>query len=208
MVAPLVAAGLITGGASLAGGIFRDVSQRKMAREQMDFQERMSSTAYQRAVKDMRSAGINPMLAYQQGGASTPGGAQAQLQDVVSPAVSSAMAGARVRDELRLLRSQRKFHEAKASEALSHGNALAAQAVTTAKHGLLMDSQKILADYQIPGMRNIANMERSRLGRVMPYVDRIMRNLPGLGIILGGGRLGMRGRGSFKRVGGDIWQRR
>lgn len=42
-----------------------------------DFQENMSNTSYQRAVKDLESAGLNPILAYINGGASTPSGSSA-----------------------------------------------------------------------------------------------------------------------------------
>lgn len=77
--------------ASLFGQKSANKQNLKIAREQMAFQERMSSTAYQRAMADMRAGGLNPILAAGRGGASTPGGASAKMENEIAPGINSAI---------------------------------------------------------------------------------------------------------------------
>ncbi|WNK13298.1 MAG: DNA pilot protein [Microvirus sp.] len=68
------------------------------SQKQMDFQERMRGTQYQTAMADMRASGLNPILAYSQGGAGTPIGSAAtssaaSVGTPTGPAASSSVPG-------------------------------------------------------------------------------------------------------------------
>ncbi|QCQ84843.1 DNA pilot protein [Blackfly microvirus SF02] len=90
------------------------------AREQMAFQERMSSTSHQREVSDLRAAGLNPVLSANSG-ASTPTGASNQVsnaapnyQGIVPKGIDSAV---------RLKQMQKDFEQADSSIGLNIASA-------------------------------------------------------------------------------------
>jgi len=93
MVAPFIAAfapALIGGAFGLAGQAMANRETEVSTARQMAFQERMSDTQYQRGMEDMRKAGLNPILAYKQGGASAPSGASYTAGNVGSAGVAGA----------------------------------------------------------------------------------------------------------------------
>ncbi|WNK14329.1 MAG: DNA pilot protein [Microvirus sp.] len=86
--------GALSGAGSLIGGNMANQASAAEAQKNRDWQERMSGSAHQREVADLKAAGLNPMLSGTGGGgAMTGGGGVASQQDIVSPALS-AMQGA------------------------------------------------------------------------------------------------------------------
>jgi len=80
----------IGGIGSYAGQQSANQANAQQSEKQMSFQKEQRETSYQTAVEDLKKAGLNPMLAYTQGGAGNQAGAQAQMQSAIGAGVKSA----------------------------------------------------------------------------------------------------------------------
>lgn len=105
---------------SIAGGLITNAQNRREAERNRSFQEYMSNTSHQREVKDLKAAGLNPLLSAT-GGASTPTGAQATMENVASGAISSALQAGRVKTELDV--AKQGIATAESAEKLNDANA-------------------------------------------------------------------------------------
>lgn len=117
-----MAAGAISGGSSVLGQLSANRSNRKEAKRNREFQAMMSSTAHQREVWDLELAGLNPILSAGGKGASSPSGAQANIQSIgegVGKGLSSAAEAALVKGNVKTVEANADKAEADADSAKS-----------------------------------------------------------------------------------------
>ncbi|QCQ84944.1 DNA pilot protein [Blackfly microvirus SF02] len=160
--------------------------------DQMAFQERMSSTAYQRAMQDMRTAGLNPILAYKQGQSSSPSGAMGStsaasgpsasttaqpMHDILTPAVSTAMQAMRLKEDIGNLQASRELTNATAGKtrAETTSEVLRQPGIPAQVREQLVKAET--GELGLPHARTVSKVDRTEAGQRATYAGTLADRL-------------------------------
>lgn len=165
---------------SLFGGERRNDAAEKQSAAQMEFQERMSNTAHQREVADLKAAGLNPMLSVRHGGASSPAGAQAQIQDTVTPAINSGLAAAMNVAQVKNLAVQNELLQRQVTKTEAETRNVDADTMGKFENVTKINQEAVTSAAQaehlkesVKQLQSLQGVQREQMVKLMAEVDRI-----------------------------------
>jgi len=163
-------------GSSLIGGLLGNSAQSKanktnimLQRENRAWEENMSNTSWQRGVQDMKDAGLNPMLAFSQGGASTPSVSAATVQPKEALARSLSSAGSNAMLALQMNNLEAQTEKTKADQKYVEAQTPGATATSAAaEERQQAEIARIREDTtRLAAQRDLTDTQRDQINRTI-----------------------------------------
>lgn len=171
-----------------------NVANAQQAQQQMDFQERMANTAHQREISDLKAAGLNPILSGTGGaGAATPSGGMAKMENIDADSAATAQSIALNFENLKNLKETNKQIRADTTQKVQGAYLTSAQAEQARQEAELVLQRRLtekentqrahheaaIASHSAKGAQLEGNIDETKYGAIMRYIDRAMRSLQG-----------------------------
>lgn len=171
-----------------------NVSNAKIAADQMAFQERMAGSAHQREVNDLRSAGLNPILSGTGGaGAATPPGATTRMENPAEglgdKMRASILQNAQVTnlkeqtknivEDTELKNRQGKLSSQQWNESQAKTGLYQQQELTEQQNTRAAEHTAAILSSNAKGAHLEGQIDESHYGAVMRYIDRAIKAITG-----------------------------